>query len=358
MEIEKLTADAVNVLKNMVNIPSISRDEKNVADYLEQYMKDSSLQPQRYGNNIWCISPYYNKGKATLLLNAHMDTVKPSESWTRHPYHATQEGESLYGLGTNDDGGSVVALLQTFITLCQKEQPYNLIYLVSCEEELSGKNGIEAVLPLLPPIDIALVGEPTDMHAAIAEKGLMVVDVTAHGKSGHAARNEGENAIYKALKDIEWFKTYHFEKSSSLLGEVKMSVTIINAGTQHNVIPDKCTFTVDIRSNEHYSNEEIYQTICAHISSEAKARSFRLNSSRISEEHPIIKKIKAMGRNTFGSPTLSDQALMPFPSFKMGPGSSSRSHTADEYITISEIKEAIQLYIEILDGLDLNHSPH
>ena len=351
MNIEIQTHDAVNLLKSIVNIPSISRDEKNVADHLEQYMEERSLHPHRSGNNIWCISPYYNKEKTTLLLNAHIDTVKPSDSWTRQPFVATQEGERIYGLGTNDDGGSVVTLLQAFITLSRKEQPYNLIYLVSCEEEVSGKNGIEAVLPLLPHIDLALVGEPTGMHAAIAEKGLMVLDVTAHGKSGHAARDEGENAIYKAIKDIEWFNTYHFEKSSPLLGEVKMSVTIINAGTQHNVIPDKCTFTVDVRSNENYSNKELYDIICQHISSEVSARSFRLNSSRINEDHPVIQKIKELGRETFGSPTLSDQALMSFPSFKMGPGDSARSHTADEYITITEIKEAIRLYVELLDGL-------
>ncbi|MBO5015215.1 MAG: M20/M25/M40 family metallo-hydrolase, partial [Bacteroidaceae bacterium] len=231
------------------------------------------------------------------------------------------------------------------------EQVYNLIFLASCEEEVSGKNGIESVLSQLPPITLGIVGEPTEMHPAIAEKGLMVLDVTAHGKAGHAARNEGENAIYKALQDIQWFREYRFPKESSLLGPVKMSVTQVNAGTQHNVIPDLCNFVVDIRSNECYSNEELFAEICSHISSEAKARSFRLNSSHINADHPFVKRAVAMGRVPFGSPTLSDQALMRFPSVKIGPGKSSRSHTADEYIVISEIEEAIKLYIELLDGL-------
>ena len=259
----------------------------------------------------------------------------------------------LYGLGSNDAGASVVTLFQIFRELCRKEQSYNLIYLASCEEEVSGKNGIESVLPNLPPITLGIVGEPTEMQPAIAEKGLMVLDVTAYGKSGHAARDEGENAIYKALKDMEWFRDYRFEKVSPLLGPVKMSVTQINAGTQHNVVPDRCTFVVDVRSNELYSNEEIFETVQQHITSEAKARSFRLNSSRIDEIHPFIRRAVALGRVPFGSPTLSDQALMRFPSVKIGPGRSSRSHTADEYIMLREIEEAIELYWELLDGLKI-----
>jgi acetylornithine deacetylase len=257
----------------------------------------------------------------------------------------------LYGLGSNDDGASLVTLLHAFIELSSKHQPYNLVYLASAEEEVSGKNGIESVIPLLPRIDVAIVGEPTGMHPAIAEKGLMVLDVTAHGKAGHAARNEGDNAIYHAMDDMQWFRTYQWPLSSPLLGPVKMSVTIVNSGTQHNVIPDTCTFTVDVRSNECYTNQELYNAICSQVKSEVKARSFRLGSSHIAPDHPLVTKAVQMGRVPFGSPTLSDQALMPWPSMKMGPGDSSRSHTADEFIRISEIEEAIQLYVEWLDGL-------
>ena len=299
MDIEALTQEAIGLLERMVSLPSVSREEKEVADLLENFMKERGKTPCRTGHNLWCISPFYRTGRPTLLLNAHIDTVKPAASWTRDPFRPTREGERIYGLGTNDDGASVVALWQAFCTLSGKEQPYNLIFLASCEEEVSGKNGIESVLPLLPHIDLALVGEPTGMQPAIAEKGLMVLDVTAHGKSGHAARNEGENAIYKAMKDMEWFRTYRFPKTSPLLGDVKMSVTVVHAGTQHNVVPDQCAFTVDVRSNENYSNEEIYRTACAHVGSEVKARSFRLNSSRIDENHPIVAKAKVLGRTPF-----------------------------------------------------------
>lgn len=357
MNIENQVTEAVCLLEQMVSIPSVSREEENVAGLLEIFMQQKQLNPCRDGHNVWCTAPSYSPAKPTLLLNAHIDTVRPSASWTKEPFRATRDGEKIYGLGTNDDGASVVSLLQAFIELSRREQPYNLIFLASCEEEVSGRNGIERVLPQLPPIDVALVGEPTGMQPAIAEKGLMVLDVTAYGKSGHAAREEGENAIYKALKDLDWFRTYRFPKSSPLLGNVKMSVTIINAGTQHNVVPDKCVFTVDIRSNEFYSNEEIYRTVCEHTSCEVKARSFRLNSSRIDSAHPLVERAKALGRTPFGSPTLSDQALMYFPSLKMGPGDSARSHTADEYITIPEIREAIQMYIRILDGLSLPFRP-
>ena len=238
-----------------------------------------------------------------------------------------------------------------FLQLCRTSQKYNLIYLASCEEEVSGKDGIESVLPGLPPVSFAIVGEPTEMQPAIAEKGLMVLDVTATGKAGHAARNEGDNAIYKVLDDIAWFHDYRFEKESPLLGPVKMSVTVINAGTQHNVIPDKCSFVVDIRSNELYSNEELFAEIKKHISCDAKARSYRLNSSQIDEKHPFVQKAVKLGRVPFGSPTLSDQALMSFPSVKIGPGRSSRSHTAEEYIMLKEIEEAVGIYLELLDGL-------
>ena len=345
------TSEAITLLSSLVSIPSVSREEEQVADFLQNYMERSGIMTGRSGNNIWCISPMFDTKKPTILLNSHIDTVKPVNGWRKQPFTAKMEDGKLYGLGSNDAGASVVSLFEVYRYLSATEQAYNLIFLASCEEEVSGKNGIESVLPQLPPIALGVVGEPTEMHPAIAEKGLMVLDVTAHGKAGHAARDEGENAIYKALDDIQWFRNYRFPKESSFLGPVKMSVTQVNAGTQHNVVPDICTFVVDIRSNECYSNEELFQEICSHIQSEAKARSFRLNSSHIDAEHPFVKRAVELGRTPFGSPTLSDQALMHFPSVKIGPGKSSRSHTADEYIRVSEIEEAIGIYIKILDGL-------
>jgi len=348
---EMMVANAIGLLKELIAIPSVSREEKEVADCLQRFIEIEGMITGRKGNNVWCIGPMFDLNKPTLLLNSHIDTVKPVSGWKRNPHQPIEEHGRLYGLGSNDAGASVVCLLQVFLALCKTHQSYNLIYLASCEEEISGKTGIECVLPELPPISLALVGEPTEMQPAVAEKGLMVLDVTAYGKSGHAARNEGENAIYKALQDIAWFRDYQFEKESPLLGPVKMSVTVLNAGTQHNVVPDRCAFVVDIRSNECYSNEEIFELIKQHITSEAKARSFRLNSSSIVMNHPIVERAKSLGRTPFGSPTLSDQALMHFPSLKMGPGKSSRSHTADEFILLDEIKEAIPLYLQLLDGL-------
>lgn len=349
-----LTEEAVELLKRMIEIPSVSREEGAVADMLESYILECGLECSRDGNNIWCMAPAYDYRKPTLLLNSHTDTVKPVNTWKRAPFEPSIEKGRLYGLGSNDAGASVVSLLQVFRELTKENQPYNLIFLASAEEEVSGKNGVERVLPQLPPIHLALVGEPTGMHPAIAEKGLMVLDVTASGKSGHAARNEGVNAIYEALDDIQWFKNHEFPKKSSLLGPVKMSVTVIQAGTQHNVVPDKCQFTVDIRSNEQYSNQELYDLICQSVKSKVEARSFRLNSSSLPEDHPIVVRAMEMGRKPFGSPTLSDQALMPFASLKMGPGDSSRSHTADEYIEIKEIREAIDIYYRLLHGLKID----
>lgn len=354
IDTEFLTQEAVELLSDLIQIPSTSREENQAADLLEAFIQGNGIETFRDGNNVWCLAPSYDYQKPTLLLNSHIDTVKPVSTWKRNPYQPTIENGRLYGLGSNDAGASLVSLLQVFRELSKQDQPYNLIFLASAEEEVSGKNGIEKVLPQLPPIQVALVGEPTQMQPAIAEKGLMVLDVTAYGKSGHAARNEGINAIYQALEDIQWFKDYQFKEQSELLGPVKMSVTVIQAGTQHNVVPDQCHFIVDVRSNEKYSNEEIFNTVCQHIKSEAKARSFRLNSSSISQEHPIIRKAIEMGKKPFGSPTLSDQALMKFPSLKMGPGASSRSHTADEYIEIKEIREAIQTYYDLLNGLELS----
>nr|WP_294775774.1 M20 family metallo-hydrolase [Prevotella sp.] len=348
---EEYVKDAVGLLSQLIATPSTSRNEKDAADIMEQTLRDYGFTPHREANNVWVIDPHFDEHKPTLLLNAHIDTVKPVDSWKRDPFAPTIEGDTLYGLGSNDCGGGLCSLLQTFRMLTEKTQNYNLIYLASAEEEVSGKDGISRALPLLPKINLAIVGEPTGMQPAVAEKGLMVLDVIAHGKSGHAARNEGVNAIYEALNDMRWIRDYKFEKVSPFLGPTKMTLTVVNAGTQHNVIPDKCTMLVDIRTNEFYDNEEVYHFICQHVKSEVKAHSFRLKSSRIDPEHPLIKKCVAMGMKPFGSPTLSDQALMPFPSFKLGPGESSRSHSADEFIRISEIADAIAKYKELLDGV-------
>lgn len=347
------TSEAITLLQALIGIPSLSREEDTAADFLQNYIEESGIMTGRSGNNIWCISPMFDVNKPTILLNSHIDTVKPVTGWRRQPFTPKIENGKLYGLGSNDAGASLVSLFQVYRHLSATQQSYNLIYLASCEEEVSGKNGIESVLPKLPPITLGIVGEPTEMNPAIAEKGLMVLDLTARGKAGHAARNDGENAIYKLMPDIEWFRSFRFSKESPLLGTVKMSVTQINAGTQHNVIPDICTAVVDIRSNECYSNEELFEEITKHISCEAKARSFRLNSSSIPADHPFVKRAVELEKVPFGSPTLSDQALMKFPSVKIGPGKSSRSHTADEYILLNEIEEAIGLYIRLLDGLKL-----
>lgn len=341
------------LLSELISIPAVSRDETLKADALERYMLTQGLAPQREANNLWCVGKTMLPHRPTVLLNAHIDTVKPVSGWQRQPHVPTLEGDRLYGLGTNDCGGGLVALLFAFMQLNKMDEgqlPYNLVYLASAEEEVSGRNGIERALPLLPPIDVAIVGEPTGMHPAIAEKGLMVLDCTAHGVSGHAARNEGVNAIYAALPDIEWLRNYQFEKVSPLLGPVKLSVTQINAGTQHNVVPDACTFVVDVRTNECYSNQAVLDEITAHLSSDVKARSTRLNSSSIPEGHPLIQKCIALGGTPYGSPTLSDQALMNFPSFKLGPGDSARSHTADEYICLSELDAALDFYIKLLSA--------
>ena len=347
---EEYVSDAVELLKKLIATPSVSRNEKDAADIMEQTIRSYGFEPQREANNIWIIDPHYDESRPTLLLNAHIDTVKPVASWTRDPFSPDVEDGVLYGLGSNDCGGGLCSLLQIFRMLTEKPQHYNLIYLASAEEEVSGKDGITRALPLLPHIDLAIVGEPTGMNPAVAEKGLMVLDVIVHGKSGHAARNEGVNAIYEALDDMRWIRDYKFEKVSEFLGPTKMTLTVVNAGTQHNVIPDKCTMLVDIRTNEFYDNEEVFEFIRQHLKSEVKAHSFRLKSSRIDPEHPLIKKCVAMGMKPFGSPTLSDQALMHFPSFKLGPGESSRSHSANEFIRISEIRDAITKYETLLDG--------
>lgn len=344
--------DAIDMLKEMIKRPSFSRNEKDVADFLEEQWQ-KSFQVYRKGNNLWMFAADFDNQKPTVLLNSHIDTVKPVAGWTIDPFIPIESDDCLYGLGSNDAGASVVSLYATFVLLSRKAQSYNLIFLASAEEEISGMNGIECVLSELPPITFGVVGEPTDMHPAIAEKGLMVLDCISHGKSGHAARNEGINAISLAIEKIQWFHTHIFPKQSELLGPVKMTVTMIEAGTQHNVVPDRCNFTVDIRTNEFYPNEELFNEIKKHVNCDMTARSFRLNSSRIDPSHSFVQRAILMDKQPFGSPTLSDQALLPFPTVKIGPGLSSRSHTADEFICFSEIREAIDMYVRLLDGLSI-----
>ncbi|MCF0189871.1 MAG: M20 family metallo-hydrolase [Marinilabiliaceae bacterium] len=350
-DLTALTDESIALLQKMVAIPSISRDEKSVADMLQEELTGCGLSVNRHNNNIWLKQSSWEDGKPVILLNAHIDTVKPAAGYTRDPFVPTIEGDTLYGLGTNDDGASVVSLLAVFRYFDEMPQaPFNLIFAATAEEEVSGRDGIESILPLIGPVDFGIVGEPTGMQMAVAEKGLMVLDCTAHGISGHAARNEGVNAIYKALTDIEWFRTHQWDRVSPFLGPVKMSVTQINAGTQHNVVPDTCSFVVDVRVNELYDNKELLGLIKEHVSCDVKERSTRLNSSRIDVGHPIVRRGEALGMKLFGSPTLSDQALMPFPTVKVGPGDSARSHSADEYIRLSEIREAVDIYVKLLRG--------
>lgn len=350
MTTEELTQEAVSLLQKLIATPSVSRDETAAADIMQAAMESYGFTPTRVGNNLWIQSEDWADNRPTLLLNAHIDTVKPVASWTRDPFAPTIEDDTLYGLGSNDCGGGLVSLLQVFRELVssKKPLPYNLVYLASCEEEVSGINGIRSVIDKLPKIDVAIVGEPTGMQPAVAEKGLMVIDMTAHGKSGHAARGEGINAIYEALDDMCWIRNYKYQKVSDFLGPTVMNLTVVNSGTQHNVIPDECKMIVDIRTNENYDNEEVFRFIDEHTKSDCKARSYHLRSSKISLDHPLVKRCVVMGKKPFGSPTLSDQALMPWESFKLGPGESSRSHSADEFIKISEIRDAIETYIHLI----------
>jgi acetylornithine deacetylase len=351
MDIKQYTNEAVELLMELIKTPSVSREEAQAADILCDFIGKWGTPFQRIGNNV-LIQEEIDPEKPTLLLNAHIDTVKPVATWTRDPFTPTIEGDRLYGLGANDCGGGLVSLLQVYRILRgsdSQHRTYNLVYLASCEEEVSGANGFALALPQLPKIDVAIVGEPTGMQPAIAEKGLMVIDGVARGKSGHAARNEGVNAIYEALDDLVWLRDYRFKKESPLLGATKMTVTVINSGTQHNVVPDECHFVIDVRTNEYYQNEYLFAFLQKHMKKcELTARSFRLSSSHIPIGNPLVQKSIQMGMVPFGSPTLSDQALMPFNSMKLGPGESSRSHSADEFICISEIEKAIETYVELI----------
>ncbi len=345
--------EVISLLERLIKTPSISRDESAVADIIWDEFLRLGFQPLRKGNNVWAEAWAYDAGKPTILLDAHLDTVKPVAGWVRDPFTPSVEGERLYGLGSNDTGASLVSLIATFVRLAQREQPYNLICLASAEEEVTGIGGVRMVLEELPMIDFAIVGEPTQMHPAVAERGLMVFDCVARGVSGHAARQEGVNAIYKAMEDIEWFRSYTFPRISPMLGPVKMSVTGIEAGTQHNVIPAECRFVVDVRVNECYQNEELLALVREQVQSEVTPRSTHLSSSFIAEDHPAVKRLKDMGRVPFASPTMSNQAVMPFTTLKLGPGDSARSHTADEYIQLSEIEQAIEIYYDLLNGLKI-----
>lgn len=344
--------DTVELLMNMIRIPSVSREEKDAADYMERWMKGNGFEARRLGNNLWMESGPAD-GRPTILLNAHIDTVKPASGYTRDPFTPEIEDGCLYGLGSNDDGGSLIALLETYSRLIQKEQPYRLIFSATAEEEVSGKGGLDLILPELGRIDFGVMGEPTGMRMAVAERGLMVLDCTAYGKSGHAARNEGVNAIYKAIVDIQWFKSHSFDRVSDFLGAVKMSVTQINAGTQHNVVPDRCTFVVDVRPNGMYTNPELLELIKSSVSCEVKERSTRIGSSHLPMDHPAVVRGLSLGLEPFGSPTTSNQALCHFPTLKIGPGDSARSHSADEYIRLDEIADGIETYVALLDGLTL-----
>lgn len=346
-------AEAIELLKKMIALPSFSREEGEVADLMAATLAHYGYKAFRKGNNVWAKSKNWDGTKPTLLLDAHLDTVKPNGNWETDPFVPVEKDGKLYGLGSNDTGGSVVSMLAAFLYLSARPQAYNLIWSGSAEEENTGKGGIQSVLEEFGKIDLALVGEPTGMQAAVAEKGLMVIDCIAKGKSGHAARSEGVNAIYEALPDIEWFRTYRFAKESPLLGAVKMTVTGINAGTLHNVVPAECKFMVDIRVNEFYSNQEVFDTICRNVKSEVVPRSFSLNSSSVSEDHPIVKRCKELGMITYGSPTTSNQAVIPYTSLKIGPGDSARSHTANEYIGLKEIEDGIDIFINLLDGFSI-----
>jgi len=349
---EKLFDQAVALLQKLISIPSFSKEEDKTADTIQEFMKGHGIIMHRKLNNLWAWNKHFDPAKPTILLNSHHDTVKPNSGYTRDPYDAKIEDGKLYGLGSNDAGGCLVSLIASFLYFYNKENlKYNFCLATTAEEEISGVNGLELIIPELGQLDFGIVGEPTLMQLAIAERGLMVLDCTAHGKAGHAAREEGENAIYNALADIEWFRTFRFSKESEVFGPIKMSVTIINAGSQHNVVPASCVFTVDVRVTDAYRNEEVLEIIRQHVKCDVQPRSIRLKPSSIDKEHPIVQAGIALGRTTYGSPTTSDQSLLDIQSIKVGPGDSARSHTADEFVYVDEIREGIELYVKMLERL-------
>ena len=344
----------IELLKSLISIPSFSREEGAACDFLEKWMRAQGLDVRRKGNNLWVEQPGRGDGRPVILLNAHIDTVRPAAGYTRDPFTPFLEGDKLYGLGSNDDGGSLIALLATFMELSKHPQPCRFIFSATAEEEVCGANGIESILDDIGPFDLGIIGEPTQMQMAVAERGLMVLDCTAHGRSGHAARGEGINALYEAMKDIEWFRTYHFSKVSDYLGEVKITATMIQCGTQHNVVPDRCTFVVDVRPNGMYTNQEILAEIQSHVRCDVVPRSLRHSSSHIALSHPVVQRGLSLGLTAFGSPTTSNQTVLPsYTTLKIGPGDSARSHTADEYIRISEIQQGKEIYFKLLNNLKI-----
>lgn len=343
----------IELLCQLIQTPSISRSEEHTADLLAHFLAAHSVAPvNRLHNNVWVCNKYFDESRPTILLNSHHDTVKPNSGYSRDPYHAEIIGDRLYGLGSNDAGASLVGLVALFLDYYQvRDLRYNLCLALTAEEECSGARGIESILPNLGVIDFAIIGEPTSMQMAVAERGLMVLDCVAHGRAGHAARDEGDNAIYRAMKDIEWFSRHRFDRESLVLGSPKMSVTVIEAGSQHNVVPAECRFTVDVRTTDCYTNQELLELITSNVDCSVAARSTRLEPSSIALDHPIVEAGRALGMTTFGSPTMSDQALLRCPSLKLGIGDSARSHTADEFVLISEIESGIALYRKLLKEL-------
>ena len=342
----------IEVLTTLISIRSLSKEEEPALNYMQSILKSYDISFTTELNNVWAKNKYFDTNKKTILLNSHLDTVKPNKGYTRDPFQPDIENGKLYGLGSNDAGGALVTLLGTFLHFFnEKDLPFNLVFAASAEEEISGKNGMEFLFPRLPKIDFAIVGEPTLLGIAIAEKGLMVLDCKSIGKSAHAARNEGVNAIYEAIKDINWFSNYIFPKKSDTTGSVNMSVTVIKSGSQHNVVPSECDFVVDVRVNDKYTNQEVLEIIKSNVSCNVSARSTRLNSSGVDDANPIRLVAEKLDIKTYGSPTLSDQSLMPCESIKMGPGDSARSHTGDEFIYVDELEQAIPKYIAVLTQL-------
>jgi len=358
MTVKELTEGSVQLLKDLIAIQSFSREEDRTGDVIQKFFEEHGVPVQRVQNNIIVKNKHFEPGKPAILLNSHHDTVKPNKGYTRDPFLAHVEEGKLFGLGSNDAGGPLVSLMATFLHFYYKtDLAYNIYLVASSEEEVSGKEGIEIALPVLENVEVGVVGEPTGMNMAVAEKGLMVLDCEAKGVAGHAARDIGENAIYKAIKDIDWIRAQKLPKTSQWLGPVKMSVTVINAGSQHNVIPDSCKFVVDVRVNDCYTLPEIVDFIKQGVSSEVVPRSMRMNPSTIPVEHPLVLAAKNQNIHLFGSDTTSDQALMPFSTIKMGPGLSERSHTADEFIYLSEIEEGIKIYIRLLEEVLTKPTP-
>ncbi len=352
MEINQLKREALALLKNLVRTPSFSGEEQEVSLLVQQYLKSYGIAFNTAQNNVWATNRYFDPEKPTVLLNSHLDTVKPNKGYTRDPFQPEEEEGKLYGLGSNDAGGPLVSLLSTFVWFYnRKNLKYNLLMAATAEEESSGPNGLNSLLATLPEIDFAVVGEPTGMQPAIAEKGLLVIDGYAPGKAGHAAHSNTDNAIYNALDDINRLRKMEFDKVSPLLGKVKVTVTQIEAGQQHNVVPATCHFVVDVRVNEMYTNREVFEILDKQTQSKLVARSFHLNSSSISPDHPFVQAAVKLGREPYGSPTLSDQSVLHCPSLKMGPGDSTRSHSADEYLGLDELNEGIELFIAIFEKI-------